>query len=117
MRHSYKARNSPRTTMTKTVSISKVRGRLGHFVEKVGKTSASYVITKKGSTGAVLMSHEEYESWKATLEIISNREDLAAIEKGVADLNAGKGRSFEDVFGEPLNDSDHQIRSISTRRS
>lgn len=116
MQHVYRGRKSPGLTMTKTLSISEARGRLGRFVDKVGKTSASYAITKKGLTRAVLISSEEYESWKATLDIISNQQDLAAIEKGIADLNAGKGKSFEEVFGEPLNDSDHQSSSAITRR-
>ena len=109
---------SPRFAMTKTLSISEARGRLGHFVGKVGKTLTSYFITKKGSTGAILISHEEYESWKATIEILSNDEDLARIERGIAELNAGDSVSFEEVFGEPLNGPvQHQSRRILPQRS
>lgn len=103
--------------MTKTLSIKEARGRLGRFVDRVEKRSATYAITKKGQTRAVLISREEYESWNATLEILSNKQDLAAIEKGIADLNAGKGRSFEEVFGEPLNDLTQQNRPVIPRRS
>ncbi len=116
MYHKRITREYSMSTMTKTLSISEARGRLGRFVDRVEKRSATYAITKKGLTRAVLISSAEYESWNATLEILSSEKDMAAIEKGIADLNAGKGRSFEEVFGEPLNDPDHQIRPIITRR-
>jgi prevent-host-death family protein len=104
--------------MIKTLSISEARDRLGHFVRKVGKTSTSYAITKKGSAGAILISHEEYESYKATLEILSDEKDLARIEQGIAELNVGDSVSFEEVFGEPLNAPvQHQSRRIIPQRS
>lgn len=117
MQHVYRKQKSPGLTMTKTLSISKLRGRLGHFVDKVGKTAASYRITKQGSAGAVLISPQEYESWKATLEILSDKDDLARIERGISELANGQALSFEEVFGEPLNDpvQDRQRRHLQDR--
>ena len=48
------------------------------------------------------MAFEEYESWVETLELISRPETARGIREGLADLKAGRTRSFEDVFGEPL---------------
>jgi PHD/YefM family antitoxin component YafN of YafNO toxin-antitoxin module len=60
------------------------------------------VITRNGKPEAVMMAFEEYESWVETLELLSRPETARGIREGLADLKAGRTRSFEDVFGEPL---------------
>jgi len=42
----------------------------------------------------VLISYEEFESWKETTEILSDQEFLAEIRKGIADLKKGRGKLF-----------------------
>jgi len=49
-----------------------------------------------------MMAFEEYESWVETLELMSRPETVRGIHEGLADLSAGRARSFEDVFGESL---------------
>jgi PHD/YefM family antitoxin component YafN of YafNO toxin-antitoxin module len=48
------------------------------------------------------MGFDEYESWIETLELMSKPKTLRGIREGLADLAAGRSRSFEEVFGEPL---------------
>jgi PHD/YefM family antitoxin component YafN of YafNO toxin-antitoxin module len=40
------------------------------------------------------MSYEEFESWKETLEIVSDQEFLAEIRKGITELKKGRGKIF-----------------------
>ncbi|MFH1364347.1 MAG: hypothetical protein ABIH52_01695 [Candidatus Aenigmatarchaeota archaeon] len=45
----------------------------------------------------VTISTDEYESMKATIEILSSPKAMEKIRKGEAELNAGKGKKLEDV--------------------
>jgi antitoxin YefM len=88
--------------MTKTLPISEVRDNLTELVEKAGRLQARFIITRHGKPDAVLMGHDEFESWMETLEVLTSREEFESIREGLADLRAGRSSSFEEVFGEPL---------------
>lgn len=57
--------------MTKTLPITEVRQNLTTLVNRANKLLDEYIITVKGKPAAVLMSAQEYESWKETNEILS----------------------------------------------
>ena len=83
--------------MTKTLSITKAREQLATLVENADKKLEEFVITVNGSPSAVIISAAEYESWKETNEILSNRKltgDIKIAEKEFAD---GKGLDWEEV--------------------
>jgi hypothetical protein len=42
----------------------------------------------------VLVSHDEFQRWKESTEIMEDPEFLAEIRKGIADLKRGRGRMF-----------------------
>ena len=88
--------------MTKTLPISEARQNLRDLVERVQKLRARYIITRNGKPGAVLIGHDEFESWLETMDVLTDREEIKAIQEGLADLLAGRVSSFEEVFGEPL---------------
>ncbi len=77
----------------------RVRTRLAALA---GCSPAELIITRNGKPAAVLISADEFESLQETREIRRDPALLADIRKGLAELDAGKGLSFEDVFGEPL---------------
>jgi prevent-host-death family protein len=60
--------------------------RLSELVERVRSTDEEVVITKNGRPSAVLVSPDEFESWKETLEIISSRDMMDEIRQGLAAL-------------------------------
>lgn len=70
----------------KTLSLSEVKMKLSELVEKVYSTDEEVVITKNGRPSAVLVSPDEFESWKETLEIISDRDMMDEIQQGLAAL-------------------------------
>lgn len=43
------------------------------------------------------MSHDEFESWKETVDILSDPELIASIKKGEKDLKEGKYVTFEEL--------------------
>lgn len=83
--------------MTHTLSITKAREQLTNLVENVNKKFEEYVITVNGSPAAVLISSDEYESWKETNDILSDPALVKAIGQGEKELKAGKGISWQKV--------------------
>lgn len=67
------------------------------LVENANKRLDEYVITVNGSPAAVLISVEEYESWKETNDIMSDPKLVKAIKQGEREINQGKGIPWEDV--------------------
>ena len=88
--------------MVKTIGVSEARQTLAELVGRMRTLLDRVVITRNGKPEAVMMAFEEYESWVETLELVSRPETARGIREGLADLKAGRTRSFEDVYGEPL---------------
>lgn len=83
--------------MTKTLPITKAREDLTTLVENANKRLDEYVITVNGVPAAVLISAEEYESWKETNDIMSDPQLLKAIKQGEKEIREGKGIPWEEV--------------------
>jgi len=83
----------------KTLSLSEVKMKLSELVEKVYSTDEEVVITKNGRPSAVLVSPDEFESWKETLEIISDRDMMTEIKQGLSALKGKAGLyTLEELF-------------------
>lgn len=83
----------------KTLSLSEVKMKLSELVEKVHSTDEEVVITKNGRPSAVLVSPDEFESWKETLEIISDRDMIDEIKQGLVALKGKTGLyTLEELF-------------------
>ncbi|MBI4157618.1 type II toxin-antitoxin system Phd/YefM family antitoxin [Candidatus Woesebacteria bacterium] len=83
--------------MTKTLSVTKARQELTTIVDNAKRLLQEYIITVNGVPAAVLMSHDEFESWKETVEILSDPGLLKAIKKGEEDLKKGRYLTYEDL--------------------
>lgn len=83
--------------MTQTLPISKAREELANLVDRTKKRLDEYIITVNGSPAAVLISADEYESWKETEEILADKELMKAIKKGEKEIDEGKGIPWEEV--------------------
>jgi prevent-host-death family protein len=83
----------------KTLSLSEVKMKLSELVDRVHSTDEEVVITKNGRPAAVLVSPEEFESWKETTEILSSRDLMEEIRRGSAALRKGsKIYTLEELF-------------------
>ena len=88
--------------MSKALTLFEVKARLSELVKEVEETDEELVITRNGRPAAILMSAEEFESWKETREIQKNSALMEEIRRGLTQLEKGHRFSFEEVFGESL---------------
>ena len=84
----------------KTLSLSDVKARLSGLVDEVERRDEEIVITRNGHPAAVLVSPDEYDSWKETLAVRSDKALMREIKTGLAAIKSGKVRrySVEKLF-------------------
>jgi antitoxin YefM len=70
----------------KTLSLSEAKMKLSELVDRVHSTDEEVVITKNGRPAAILVSPEEFESWKETIEILSSADLTEEIRRGLSAL-------------------------------
>lgn len=80
-----------------TQSLAEVKNRLSEYVERVSSQHERVTITRNGRPAAVLVSPDDLESLEETLAILSNRKELSALRKGLAELDSGRVVSLEDL--------------------
>lgn len=83
--------------MIQTLPITKAREDLTSLVEKANTRLDEYIITVNGVPAAVLLSVAEYESWKETLEILSDQKLMKAIKEGEEDFKKGRFITFKQL--------------------
>ncbi len=84
----------------KTLSLSEVKMKLSSLVDLVNSTDEELVITKNGRPAAVIVSSDEFDSWKETIAIRSDAELMSEIKKGLTALkkNNTKVYTLEELF-------------------
>lgn len=86
--------------MTRTLPISEVKTRLPELVKGVAERDDEIVITRNGRPAALIVSLDEYEGLRETLEILSDPKAMAQIRRGEAYFRrGGKGYTIDEVFG------------------
>ena len=70
-------------------TISEFRANLKRYVDDVINNSGSLLINR-GSTAAVLISLDEYNSIKETGKVLSSEKLSGQLESGIEELNSGK---------------------------
>ena len=85
---------------TDIVPLSQAKARLSSLVRKIREERGTYGITHRGKPEGVLLSVEEYETLIETVEILSDRELMASVDRGLADEKAGRLYAHEQVFPE-----------------
>ena len=89
--------------MKKTLPLSEVKSHLPELVGKVQGREDQIVVTRYGKPAAVIVSYGEYERLQETLDVLSDPALMRQVHKSLTYFaKGGKGKSFEDVFGEPL---------------
>ena len=83
--------------MIKTLPITEARKNLTKLVDRSGRLMEKYIITVNGKPESVLMSHEEYEGWIETMDILSEPGALKEIKQAEKEIEEGKGIPWEDV--------------------
>ena len=83
--------------MTKTLPITEARANLTTLVNRANKRLDEYIVTVNGKPAAVIMSAQEYESWKETNEILADKHLMKAVKQGEQDLKKGRVYDWEEV--------------------
>jgi len=73
----------------KTLSLSEAKMKLSALIDSLRVTDEEVVITKNGRPAAVMVSPDEFESWRETLIVRSDNELMEEIKTG---LNALKNK-------------------------
>jgi len=81
-----------------TIPTSKAKAHFSELLKRIKEHHESFAITRRGKIEGVLISIEEYESLIETLEILSDRELVESINRGLKDEKKGRLHSQEDVF-------------------
>lgn len=84
----------------KTLSVSEAKMKLSALVEQVQDSDQEIIITKNGRPVAVLVSPDEFESWKETIAISTDAPLVQEIKDGVKALKKRKAKLYtlEELF-------------------
>jgi len=81
-----------------TIPASKAKTYFSELLKRTRENHESFAITRRGKIEGVLINIEEYESLIETLEILSDRELVESINRGLKDEKTGRLYSHEEVF-------------------
>lgn len=85
----------------KTLPLSEVKTRLSQLIDEVVSRDETITITRNGRPAAVLVSPEEFESWKETVAIRSDAEFMKEIRRGLRGLRrTRKLYTLEELFSD-----------------
>lgn len=83
--------------MRRTLPVTEVREKLTELVDEVNDKFEQIEITKNGKPRAVIMSAEEFDGWKETLEVMSDPKLMRDIKQAEKDFKEGKTIPWEEV--------------------
>ena len=86
--------------MTRTLSLSEVKTKLSELVSGIVDRDDEVVITRNGKPTAVLISAEELDSLRETLEILSDKDLMRQFRRSLASKKTKKYATLDELFGE-----------------
>lgn len=78
----------------KTLSLSEAKIKLSALIDEIRDRDEEVTITRNGRPVAVLVSADEFDSWKETLSIRADAPLNDEVAQGLAELKAGKARLY-----------------------
>jgi prevent-host-death family protein len=82
--------------MTKTIPLAEAKKSLSAIIKDVDEKYDRFTITKNGVEAAVILSSEEFEGFLETLDILSRKEERAAVARARKQVKAGKTVALKD---------------------
>ena len=77
-----------------TISVSEAKMKLSAIVNAIKETDEEVVITKNGRPVAVLVSPDEFESWRETMTIRFDADLMKEIKNGLKSLKKGNASLY-----------------------
>jgi len=85
----------------KILPLSEVKARFSELVDQVAARDEEIVITRNGRATAVLLSQDQFEGWRETIEILADKDLLKEIRRGLRIPRKGlKQYTVADLFGD-----------------
>ncbi len=78
----------------KTLSLTEAKMKLSSLVDSVSSTDEEITITRNGRPAAVLISPDEYESWKETIAVRADKDLMKEIKQGLSLLQKNKAKLY-----------------------
>ena len=84
----------------KTMSLSEAKMKLSRLVDVVRDTDEEVMITKNGRPAAIIVSPDEYDSWRETITIRSDTELMKEVKEGLYALKKKRSKLYtlEELF-------------------
>ena len=84
----------------KTMSLSEAKMKLSRLVEIVRDTDEEVMITKNGRPAAIIVSPDEFDSWRETTAIRSDAELMKEVKEGLSALKKKRAKLYtlEELF-------------------
>jgi len=88
----------------KTLSLSEAKMKLSALVESVATVDNEIMITKNGRPAAVLVSPDEFDSWKETSIVRFDENLMTEIQQGLTALEKNNTALYtlEELFQDPV---------------
>jgi antitoxin YefM len=83
----------------KTLPFSQAKDKLSSVIDDVADRDDVVMITRNGRPAAVVVSPEEYDSWQATIDILSDPALMAQFERSRRSMRRSRIYSLEELFG------------------
>ena len=83
--------------MRRTLPVTEAREKLTELVDEVNDKFEQIEITKNGKPRAVIMSADEFDGWKETLEILSDKQLMKDIKEAEKDFKEGRTITLEQL--------------------
>ena len=78
----------------KTLPLSEAKTKLSSLIDEVRDRDEEVTITRNGRPVAVLVSADEFDSWKETVSIRADAAFMAEIRQGLVALKEGNARLY-----------------------
>jgi len=84
----------------RTLPLSEAKTKLSSLIDEVRDRDAEVTITRNGRPVAVLVSADEFDSWKETISIRADAALMEEIRQGLAALKEGNAKlhTLDELF-------------------
>ena len=83
--------------MRRTLPVTEAREKLTGLVDEVNDKFEQIEITKNGKPRAIIMAADEFDSWKETLEILSDEQLMRDIKQAEKEYKEGKFVTLDEL--------------------
>lgn len=85
----------------KVLPLSEVKTKLSELVDVVERRDEAVTVTRNGKPVAVIVSKDEYDGWRETVEIMRDAEFMKEIRAGIRALKRAKKRyTIDELFAD-----------------